>query len=201
MDNPILSGRVEWTGENPGLYLKAGGQYTCLASPFRVLHSPHGPGHAVFLLSDPAGVGRSDGPGNVCVTDNLALGHWLLDTFVRQYPHFRGNAALAHLEWIIGSSFTRHGDTRTSYRERVVAPGLTIDFEWIHLQEPSMVTLARELAPTGRHALFAVLIPALGASVSMNGRRLPGDPFEWRFHDRDISSVYLTWSETWVTSD
>jgi hypothetical protein len=201
MDKPILSGHVEWTGENPGLYLKAGGQYTCLASPFRVLHSPHGAGHATFLLSDPAGVGRSDGPGNVCVTDNPPLAHWLLDTFVRNYPHFRGNATLANLVWIDGSSFERHGDTRTSYGERIVAPNLTIDLAWTDLQEPSMITLARELAPTGRHALFAVLIPAQNASVTINGRRLPGEPFEWRFHDRDISSAYLTWSETWVAID
>lgn len=201
MDNPNLSGRVEWTGENPGLYLKAGGQYTCLASPFRVLYSPHGAGHATFLLSDPAGVGRSDGPGNICLTDNLALGRWLLDTFVRNYPHFRGNAALTQLEWIDGASFERRGDARTSYGERVIAPGLTIDLEWTHLLEPSMITLARELAPTGHHALFAVLIPAQSASVTINGRRLPGESFEWRFHERDISSAYLTWSETWVAID
>jgi len=48
-------GTVEWSGENPGIYLKANpnGPFTTLASFFRVVLSPHGRGHALVLVSPP----------------------------------------------------------------------------------------------------------------------------------------------------
>ena len=45
-------GTVEWSGENPGISLKAtpDGPFVALASFFRVVLSPHGRGHALVLL-------------------------------------------------------------------------------------------------------------------------------------------------------
>lgn len=47
---PINPGKVEWSGENPGIYLKesADGPFVSLVSFFRVICSPHGRGHAAF---------------------------------------------------------------------------------------------------------------------------------------------------------
>lgn len=51
----LFPGRVEWSGENPGISLKEqpDGPFTVLASFFRVVLSPHGRGHALVLLQSP----------------------------------------------------------------------------------------------------------------------------------------------------
>ena len=52
----INPGRVEWSGENPGIYLKTAGgtAYSTLALFFRVVLSPFGRGHAAIVLGEPA---------------------------------------------------------------------------------------------------------------------------------------------------
>src|SRR5438094_402074 len=54
MTTPTLThpGVVDWSGENPGMYLKekADGAFVTLVSFFRVVASPHGRGHALVLL-------------------------------------------------------------------------------------------------------------------------------------------------------
>ena len=54
-DTLVFPGKVEWSGENPGISLKEApdGPFVALASFFRVVLSPHGRGHAlVFATSD-----------------------------------------------------------------------------------------------------------------------------------------------------
>ena len=72
---PINPGMVDWSGENPGMYLKdrADGPFLSLISYFRVVHSPHGKGHAAVMLLDPYGDGRNPARPNVCLTDNEPL--------------------------------------------------------------------------------------------------------------------------------
>ena len=64
---PINPGKVDWSGENPGMYLKktADGPFVTLISFFRVVVSPKGRGHAAFILQDPYGEGKD--PGKECV--------------------------------------------------------------------------------------------------------------------------------------
>jgi hypothetical protein len=73
------SGTVDWSGENPGMYLKASesGPFITLVSFFRVVTSPHGRGHAAFLLLDPHGEGKKANQPNVCLTDNEPLAEYL----------------------------------------------------------------------------------------------------------------------------
>lgn len=51
-DTINFAGEVEWSGENPGISLKESpdGAFVSLASFFRVVLSPHGPGHALVLM-------------------------------------------------------------------------------------------------------------------------------------------------------
>ena len=51
---PVNPRTVDWSGENPGITLKdtVDGETTCLVSFFRVVVSPHGVGHAAFVLTD-----------------------------------------------------------------------------------------------------------------------------------------------------
>ena len=54
---PINPNPIDWSGENPGITLRASpdGETTCLVSFFRVVVSPHGTGHAAFIMTDPSG--------------------------------------------------------------------------------------------------------------------------------------------------
>ena len=72
---PINPGKIDWSGENPGMYLKDSetGPFVTLISFFRVVASPLGKGHAAFMLLDPHGDGRSADKPNVCLTDNEPL--------------------------------------------------------------------------------------------------------------------------------
>jgi hypothetical protein len=64
---PINPGSVDWSGEKPGMHLKEtpDGPFVTLISFFRVVLSPHGRGHAAFLLLDPHGDGKIAGKPTV----------------------------------------------------------------------------------------------------------------------------------------
>ena len=54
--SPIHPGKVDWTGDNPGIYLKdhQDGTWTSLATFFRIFYSPHGMGHGVPSITSGA---------------------------------------------------------------------------------------------------------------------------------------------------
>src|SRR5262245_13043387 len=69
MTRPVINpGVVDWSGENPGMYLReaADGPFVTLISYFRVVLSPKGRGHAAFILQDPHGDGRNAAKPNLC---------------------------------------------------------------------------------------------------------------------------------------
>ena len=69
----INPGKVEWSGENPGIYLKAdpNGPYCTLALFFRVVLSPYGRGHAALVLGAPDAPQGWPHVPNLLLTDNL----------------------------------------------------------------------------------------------------------------------------------
>ena len=88
---PVNPNAVDWSGENPGITLKAtvDGETTCLVSFFRVVVSPHGVGHAAFVLTDPLLKGQGEAV-NTCFTDNEPLARYLLSDFVSHFGAWRG---------------------------------------------------------------------------------------------------------------
>src|SRR4030067_203728 len=93
---PIHPGTVDWSGENPGMYLKEApdGPFVTLVSFFRVVLSPHGRGHALVLLEAPLLDRSLPEALNVCVTDNQPLARWLVQDFVAHFGAFPGGTAL-----------------------------------------------------------------------------------------------------------
>ena len=85
-------GTVEWSGENPGISLKAtpDGPFVALASFFRVVLSPHGRGHALVLLQSPQEADPPAERGNFCLYDNEALARYLVSGFVAHFGAFAG---------------------------------------------------------------------------------------------------------------
>src|SRR5205823_5525010 len=89
-------GTVDWSGENPGMYLKenADGPFSTLVSFFRVVASPHGRGHALILLEAPLLHTSIPEALNVCVTDNESLARYLVSEFAAHFDAFKGAEAL-----------------------------------------------------------------------------------------------------------
>ena len=88
----VHPGEVDWSGENPGMYLKEtpDGPFVTLVSFFRVVVSPHGRGHALILLEAPLLHRSLPEALNVCVTDNDALARYLVSNFATYFGAFKG---------------------------------------------------------------------------------------------------------------
>ncbi len=193
---PINPGSIDWTGENPGIYLKNAldGPYTCLASFFRVFYSPHGSGHSLFLLWDP----QKEHPFNAIYTDNERLSEWLRDNFVARFAAFRGNLILPSLPVRRAGSYGRGGDPRSEYSEVIGSQSEEIRLTWRGLTEPYYLQMPPANSATGVHELFSVFLDARDAEVVVNGERGLGSVYPRDFFGRQGSNAFLAFSETWV---
>jgi len=202
MTIPTLThpGVVDWSGENPGMYLKesAGGPFITLVSFFRVVASPHGRGHALVLLEAPLLDRSLPEALNVCVTDNDALAHYLVANFVTYFGAFKGAEALPHMDYLPLEGVAASGDTRSAYMEWVKGPGVEASLSWEDLGEPFMVNIPKEKSATGKHALHSLFVDARAVTATVNGRTLKGRPVPREFAGRQSSTAFLAYSETWI---
>jgi hypothetical protein len=197
---PINPGMVDWSGENPGMYLREGadGPFVTLISFFRVVLSPHGRGHAAFIFQDPQGDGKDSRKPNVCITDNEPLARYLKDNFVAQFAAFKGVKALSNFRVEKGSSFTASGDARTTYTERFRGEHGEVSLTWEPLGDVFMVEFPKEKSATGCHEMFSLFVNASGVRVSVNGQGVAGRPFPRDVLGKQGSTAFLAFSETWV---
>jgi hypothetical protein len=196
---PVNPNQVDWSGENPGITLKetVDGETTCLVSFFRVVVSPHGVGHAAFVLTDPQLKGG--GPAvNACFTDNEPLARYLLSDFVSQFGAWRGVPALANLTYTPATEFTHSGDQTTGWTETVRGPGVDVTLSWQDLQKPFVVEYMKEQSATGQHEMFSLFVPARAAEVIANGVRGKGVVGPRDIFGTQSSMAFLAFSETWV---
>jgi len=197
---PINPGRVEWSGENPGMYLKDSpdGPFVTLISFFRVVLSPHGRGHAAFLFLDPHGSGKTPGKPNLCVTDNEPLAGYLARKFVALFAPFRGVAALDNCRFETGTDFVASGDAQTTYTERFRGPSGDVSLTWAPLTDTFLVEFPKERSATGEHEMFSVFVTASDVQVSIHGRGVAGRPVPRDMAGKTTSTAFLAMSETWV---
>jgi hypothetical protein len=196
---PVNPLPVDWSGENPGITLKASpdGETTCLVSFFRVVVSPHGPGHAAFILTDPNLQG-GDSVVNGCYTDNEPLARYLLSDFVQHFGAWRGLPALANLTFAPATSFAHTGDQTSGWTEHVDGPDIDLTMSWKGLGEPFVVEYLKEQSATGRHEMFSLFVPAREAEVIANGVHAAGVPGPRDVFGKQSSTAFLAFSETWL---
>lgn len=196
----VRSGKVEWTGDNPPIYLKTDpqGDWSTLALFFRINGSDLGRGHMILVLEDPYGTGVAD-PVRLCCTDNRPLARWLLDDFVRKFGLFRpAAAALDALDIVDGARFGVQADYPRHVTERAEFDGHRVELRWNGLQAMFAVAQPPGDSQTGRHEMFSVFQPAVSASITLDGRQLPGATVERDFFDRRAQSAALAHSESWI---
>ena len=193
-------GTVEWSGENPGIFLKAAadGPFTTLATFFRVVLSPHGRGHALVLVQPPNEYVRTPA---VCLTDNEPLARWLVDEFVTKFGAFKGIDAVRGLVYRPLDSAESGGDPSNIYSETVKSGDLTVALTWSGLGVPFCFANPPELSATGTHHMPSLFVGCLDASIQVNGRRLLGSPIPREVAGRKITSAMLAFSETWIRAE
>ena len=198
----INPGRVDWSGENPGIYLKeeADGDYTALCLFFRVVLSPYGPGHAAIVLGAPdEPKGWPDVP-NFIMTDNQRMMRWIVDGWVTKMPTFVGRKGLPAMCWLDLSSVERQpGDIKSRYREILAGSGVTLELTWADLGPPIPVEVTKENSATKAHEMYSVFLEANEASIVINKTPLKGKVRDRQFFGRTMSTAFLAFSETWVT--
>jgi hypothetical protein len=201
MADPIVfSGTVEWSGENPGISLKdtPDGPFVALASFFRIVLSSHGRGRALVLLQSPQDANPPAERGNFCLHDNEALARYLVSDFVSHFGAFKGQAGLGGLAYRRLDSVEASGDPASSYSETVKAGDLTVRLTWSDLGKPFCFALPPDKSATGKHHMPSLFVGCESATVSVNGRTLPGQPVPWEIAGRTITTAMLAFSETWI---
>jgi hypothetical protein len=196
----VFPGRVEWSGENPGISLKESpdGPFTALASFFRVVLSPHGRGHALVLLQAPGEASPPPERASLCLADNEPLARYLVSDFVSHFGAWRGLPGLSGLAYRRLDVVEPSGDPASAYTETVRAGDLTVALTWRGLGEPFCFALPPENSATGRHHMPSLFVGCEEASIAVNGRALPGRPVPREVAGRRISTAMLAFSETWI---
>ncbi len=180
---------VRVTGENSFIRLapSEGAEFTTVVSHWRVLFSPAGKGHAVFMRSD-----LTDGEV-VAYSDNVALARWLQEEIESMInPPFSDTSIR-----IIEAGFEQDGDVRSYYTERIISRAADIDLTWYDTMTPFAIH-----APPGTggrsHGVYSIMTPARHAQVVINGEHASGDAQPAQRDGTPSTTACLAWSESWV---
>jgi hypothetical protein len=180
---------VVMTGENSFIRLSNddGKTMTDRVSHWRVLWSPSGQGHAMFIESPLVEGGRA------IYADNFGVVRYL-QRHIEKLLHapFADESAP-----IIDAEFARTGNSLSTVEERVTTGDDEIVLSWWDLMKPFILTMPPGAMnrPLGVYSTF---IPARSAQLSVNGAASRGKVFAQERFGKASSSCCLAWSESWT---
>ncbi|MBN8889844.1 MAG: hypothetical protein BGP12_18165 [Rhodospirillales bacterium 70-18] len=182
--------RVILTGENPFIRLSAtdGGDFTSNASFWRIVLSPAGAGHVLYLKSELTG-----GAWRI-YSDNIAMARWLQATVQGMLNGELADQAIP----VTDAQFSRTGDARDFWTERVDTSEEEIALTWYRIGDPLLLHTQPFEDPARRYGLCTVLIPALGARLTRNGVQAAGQAWPREREGRPFSTCALAFSESWT---
>src|SRR3954465_11092608 len=180
---------VVMTGENSFVRLSSDGGKTIAerTSHWRVLWSPVGQGHALFIESPLAG-----GKPRV-YADNGGVARYLQRTIeVLLHKPFADDTLP-----VVDADFSRTGNSLSTVEERVVSARDEIILTWWDLMTPFILTMPPGAMnrPLGVYSTF---LPARSAQLSVNGNAATALPFPMERFGKPASSCCLAWSESWT---
>jgi len=181
---------VVLTGENPFIRLSEteGGPTTTNASFWRIILSPAGPGHVLYMKSE-----LTQDRWRI-YSDNIAMTRWLQATVQGML-----NAELADRSIpVTDADFSRSGDVRDFWTESLVTHDEEIELTWYNLGEPLLFHTQPNATPGRPYGVCTILIPALGARLTRNGVQASGRPFATQREGRPFSTCALAFSESWT---
>lgn len=198
----VNPGAVEWSGENPGIYLKSdpNKDYSVVAVFFRIVLSPHGRGLGAIVLGAPASAASYPEAPNFCLTDNRPMMEYLIANFVSKFPTFAGQEGLDAMSWHdVTDSKQDNRNMPHSFSEELVSEAVRLQMSWKGIKAPMAVEVGPEASATKAHDMYAVFAEATDASITINGTNLPGDVATRQFFGQTMSTAFLALSETWVS--
>ena len=197
---PLNPGKVDWTGENPGILLRDGpdGPFTAMALFFRIVYSPAGRGHALLLFEDPNAERGLPDVRNVMMTDNEPLARYLMDTFVGKLAVFAEAPAFKALQYVPIDEVHSEGDPRSRYEEAVSGGGINVRLVWEELGEPKALELPPSLTGPKDRELFTLLIESRKASIMVDGKPLKGELGTRVQAGLETTTAFLYFAETWI---
>jgi hypothetical protein len=180
---------VVMTGENSFIRLSDDGGKNIAerVSHWRVLWSPAGQGHALFIESSLMGKGPR------VYSDNAAVARFLQRSIeVLLYKEFAAESLP-----VFDAEFSRTGNSLSTVEERVVSSEDEIILSWWDLMKPFILTMPPGAMnrPIGVYSTF---IPARSAQLSVNGEAASASVFMMDRFGKPASSCCLAWSESWT---
>jgi hypothetical protein len=182
--------RVILTGENPFIRLSTqdGDPNSTDASFWRILFCPAGPGHVLYLKSE-----LTENRWRIW-SDNIAMARWLQTTVQGMLNAETADTTIPLHE----AEFTRAGDARDFWTERVTSLEDEISLTWHEFGEPLLIHTQPHQIPDRRFGVCTILIPALSARLTRNGVEAAGRPWPRERENRPFSTCALAFSESWT---
>jgi hypothetical protein len=177
------------TGENSFIRLSNDGGSTIAdrVSHWRILWSPAGEGHALFIEASLLGSGPR------VYTDNAGVARYLQRTIESLlYAPFSDESLP-----LIDANFERTGSSLSTVEERIVSKTDSIVMTYWDFLAPFVLTMPPGVMnrPLGVYSTF---LPARGAQLSVNREAATAKVFLQDRFGKPSSSCCLAWSETWV---
>ena len=177
------------TGENSFLRLStdAGKTFVHRTSHWRVLWSPAGQGHVLFIESPLSG-----GLPRI-YADNAGVARFLQRTIETMLHKPFADESLP----ITDAEFERTGHSLSTVEERIVSAHDEIILSWWDFMDPFILTLPP--GALGRPlGVYTTFLPARGAQLSVNDQAANGEVVLQDRFGRPMTSCCLAWSETWT---
>jgi len=183
--NPIIL-----TGENPFIRLSPvdSDNYTTNASFWRIIFCPAGPGHVLYVKSE-----LTENRWRI-YSDNIAMARWLQTTVQGMLNAETKDTTIP----VVDAEFSKTGDPRYFWTERVKASGEELALTWYEIGEPLLIHTQPNAQPDRPYGVCTILIPALGARLTRNGVEAKGKPWPREREKRPFSTSALAFSESWT---
>jgi hypothetical protein len=185
--------RVVLTGENPFIRLSEtdSASFSTNASFWRIITSGAGPGHVLYL--------KSELTSNLwrIYSDNIAMARWLQTTVQGMLTAELKDLTIPVTE----ATFTKSGDARDFWTETVDTVDETIALTWYDIGDPLLIHTQPNEGPDPRaYGVCTVLIPCLGARLTLNGDPAVGKPYPRVREGRPFSTCALAFCESWTAA-
>ena len=190
-------GTVEWSGENPGISLKENA-----GRPVRRARELLPRGALAARARPRAGVdavaaGREGARTSASTTTRSSRAIWSATSSRISAPGkvCRGWQGLTYRPL---DSVAASGDPASTYSETVKAGDTTAVLTWSGLGQPFCFALPPDKSATGKHSMPSLFVPCQGATISVNGKVLPGKPVPREMAGHKFTTAMLAFSETWI---
>jgi len=188
----VKLGKAYVSGENPVIRLldKPDGTALAVASFWRVVWSPAGQGHVMYVTT---GDGKGPGDLRIALTDNQKLLDYLtkemLGTFDKTY--------FDRPFTMVKATCSGSGDAIKERKETCQGDRYTVELTWRDFYEPFQLDtpVGGQRNPFGVTSFF---IPARTAEVTVNGKKSAGNVYPQKRGPAQSSTAFLAFSESWI---